>query len=171
MTRWLGGISRLYADGRYPRGRVLAASAAAVSGAADTAENILATVNIPGGAMGLNGMLRVETKWTVTGSANAKTCRVRLGGIGGQAYQLTAFGASDIAQHDLTTIANRGAANSQIGRISSAGAGGWGVSTGAHTTASIDTSAATTLVITGQKASAGETLTLEAYLVELIIPG
>jgi hypothetical protein len=62
---------------------ILGASAVAVSGAADTNENILATITIPAGAMGLNGILRVYADYTVTNNANAKTLRVRLSGIGG----------------------------------------------------------------------------------------
>lgn len=167
MTRWLGGISRLYADSRYPRGRILGASAAAVSGPADTSENILATVNIPGGAMGLNGKLRVYTSFTVTSSGNNKILRVRLGGIGGTVhYGVTVTTTVNI--NDMRIISNRGAANSQVSP--GANSASFGQSNTGIVTAAIDTSAATTLVITGQKASAGETLTLDDYLVELLIP-
>lgn len=147
--------------------RILGASAVAVSGGADTNENILATVTIPAGAMGLNGILRVHTMWTVTNSANNKILRVRFGGIGGTAY-LGQTLTTSLTATDLRWIANRGAANSQIGPQS--GLAQLGSSTSAHQTSAIDTAAATTLVITGQKASAGETLTLESYLVELILP-
>lgn len=168
MTRWLGGISRLYADSRYPRGRILAASAVPVSGAGDTNENALATITVPAGAMGLNGRLRISTWWTVTGSGNNKTMRHRFSAIGGTAYG--AFVQTTNTNFKwITEIANRGAANSQFGDDGNGG-GGWTPSTSAFVTSSVDTSAATTLVITGQKASAGETLTLESYLVELIIP-
>lgn len=146
------------------------ASAVAVSCPADTTEDILATVNIPAGVMGLNGILRVSTRWSFTGSVNAKTSRVRLGGIGGTLYQGAANGATDIAAMYQMTIQNRNAANSQIGHINAAGASGFGPSTGAHQTGAIDTSLAQTVVITGQKASAGETMTLETYFIELILP-
>ena len=148
--------------------RILGASAVAVSGAADTAENILGTVTIPAGAMGVNGILRVEALWTVTNSANNKTLRVRLGGIGGTQFIGNVVTTVATARA-LVSIANRGAANSQISMANSFNTM-WGSTTNAVTTAAIDTSAATTIVITGQKASAGETLTLESYLVELILP-
>lgn len=167
MTRWIGGISRLYADRRYPRGRILGASAVAVSGAADTAENILATINVPAGAMGLNGKLRLYTLFTVTSSANNKTLRARLGGIGGTIFYGVTV-TTTVTVTDQRIISNRGAANSQVGPGDNSAS--FSQSNTVATTGAISTAAATTLVITGQKASAGETLTLEDYLVELIIP-
>lgn len=154
----------LYRASKY---RVLGASAVAVSGAADTNENILATINIPAGAMGLNGILRFETIWSHTNGANNKTGRVRLGGIGGTVfYNFT--NTTTGGNRDNRQIANRGAANSQV--CWGSGNSPWGNASSPTTTGTIDTSAATTLVITGQKASAGDTLTLESYLVELILP-
>ena len=154
-----------------PRISILGASAVAVSGPADTNENILATVTIPAGAMGLNGILRVYHAWTVTSSGNNKILRVRFGGIGGTGFATNTLTTS-VSAVGITHIANRGVANSQVGP-SNASSIFQGVTSGtgnALTTSSIDTSAATTLVLTGQKASAGETLTLESYLCELILP-
>ena len=153
-----------------PQVRILSASASAVSGSADTNENILATINLAAGIMGPNGIVRISHRWTVTASANAKTARIRFGGIGGTSYQATAFGASDVTLNYLTIIQNRNSQSSQIGTVGGQGGGGYGLSTGAFATGAIDTSAATTIVITGQKASAGETMTLESYIAELIVP-
>lgn len=158
----------LLANGRYLP-RILGASGVAVSGPADTSENILATITVPAGAMGLNGRLRWEAHWTFTNSANSKTCRVRFGGIGGSAYTSVAF-TTTANFRDFKGLANRGASNSQISVADVFGPGSsFGGGTGTVVTSAIDTSAATTLVITGQKASAGETITLESYLVELIL--
>lgn len=152
-----------------PQGLILGASAVAVSGAADVAENILATIIVPAGVMGLNGILRVETMWTFTNSANNKLLRWRLGGIGGTAFMdLTA--TANATYSDVRIVRNRNAANSQVAWGASSGVGGHAFSTGAVTTGAIDTSIAQTIVITGQKALAGETLTLESYLVELLLP-
>lgn len=145
---------------------VLGSSAVAVSGPADTAENILATVTIPAGAMGTNGRLRIESLWTITNSANNKIPRIRLGGIGGTQFMGRVIGAA-ATFYNLFTIANRGVTNSQISNQAN---GDVTISTAAVVTGTIDTSAAQTLVFTGQKASAGETITLESYLVELITP-
>lgn len=147
--------------------RILGSSAVAVSGAADTAENILATVTIPAGAMGLNGILRIYHNWTYTNSANNKTPRVRLGGIGGTVYASDVF-TTTATWNDFRVIQNRGAANSQVGSKSSSGI--FASSTAAAITSAIDTSAATTLVFTAQKATGAETMTLEQYMVELILP-
>ena len=152
-----------------PRSRisVLGATAVAVSGGADTNENILATITVPAGAMGLNGILRIYTLFTYTNSGNNKTTRVRFGGIGGTVYGSDVF-TTTATFSDMRIIQNRGAANSQVGMKASAGV--FTSSTAAVITSAIDTSAATTVVITAQKASAGETMTLEAYMVELILP-
>lgn len=150
-----------------PQVRVLSASSSAVSGGADTNENILATITIPAGAMGLNGIIRVYSLWTYTNSANNKTLRVRLGGIGGTTY-LSVVPTTTAAFSTLTVIGNRNSASSQVG-VADAAANVFSATTDAVTTSSVDTSAATTIVITGQKASAGETLTLEQYLAELVI--
>lgn len=149
-----------------PQIKVLGQSSVAVSGAADTNENVLATVTVPAGSMGLNGRLRVTALLTLTNSANNKTVRVRLGGIGGSIFTSPVMTTSASTRFQIE-IANRGAANSQVGG-QQLGTGGWGISGNVVATAAIDTSADTTVVITGQKASAGETITLESYLVELI---
>jgi hypothetical protein len=148
---------------------VLGVSGTAASAGANTTENILATVTLPGGTMGPNGQLWVYTLWNYTNSANNKTLRVRLGGAGGtQALAITHTTSTQFA--DLRVIQNAGVQNSQIffdrGSTPHPGA----TSTGVNTTAAIDTSATTTLVITGQKATAGETLTLVSWSVQLIRP-
>ena len=146
---------------------VLAHSAAAVSGAADTNENILATITVPANSMGANGMVRIWTLWTVNNDASAKTVRVRFGGIGGTAY-FSASIANQVTTHLITLISNRNATNSQVG--SPGLAAGFGVSTSATITSAIDTTAETTIVLTAQKADGTDTMTLERYLVELIVP-
>lgn len=151
-----------------PPVRVLAASASAVSGAADTNENTLATITVPAGAMGLNGIIRVFTLWTYTNSVNNKTLRVRFGGVSGTTY-LSVGPTTTAAFSTLTIIGNRNSASSQVG-VADAAANVFSATTDAVTTSSVDTSAATTIVITGQKASAGEVITLEQYVAELIIP-
>ncbi len=150
--------------------KVLAQSSVAVSHTGDTNETIKATVVIPAGAMGLNGRLRVTTLWSTTNSANNKTVRVRLGGIGGTSF-LGAIATTTATFKSQIEIGNRNAANSQVAFASNSfTAGGWGSTTTAVTTGAIDTSAAQDLVFTATLASAGETITLESYLVELI-PG
>lgn len=157
----------------YPTGpqridhRVLGASGVAVAGAADTNENILASIPIPGELMGLNGILMLETLWSYTNSVNNKTLRARLGGIGGTAF--LAFVATTSATfRDRRIIMNRNSQAVQIG--CDAASSFWGISTAAVQLGAINTAVDTTLVLTGQKATAGETLQLEYFNCELYRP-
>lgn len=146
--------------------RVLAASAVAASNTGNTTETTLATVAIPAGALGPNGVLRVTATWSYTNSANTKTPRFRLGGISGTvmcAPAVTASGSLIIQR----TIHNRNAQNSQV-TLGSANSNTFVASSGALLATSVDTSVAQDLVLTGQLANSGETITLEAYLVELM---
>lgn len=145
---------------------VLAKSAVAVSTPASTTEEVLATITIPAGIIGDNGQLRVYTLWSSTSSANTKTPRVRFGGTSGTAF-LSATLTTSATTQVMTLIRNRSSASSQVGNVATVTAS-FGVSSGSITTATVDTSVATTLVITGQKAVSGETLTLESYTVEVI---
>ena len=147
--------------------RALCSSAVAVSGAADTNENTLATCTVPGGSMGVNGQLRVTALWTVNNNANAKTVRIRFGGASGTAYSAIGL-ASLVSRLDIRVIANTGAANSQVGGQS--GSDTYASTANALTTSAVDTSASTTIVFTCQKATAGDTCTLSGYTVELF-PG
>jgi len=146
--------------------QILGRSAVAVSGAADTAENILATVTVPANLLGLNGGLLAYSTWSYTNSANVKTLRLRFGGIGGTQYLLTTR-TTEILMHDLRRIRNRNSASSQVGGANSSMLSGLGASASALITSANDTTAAVDLVLTGAKASAGETLTLENYEVWL----
>lgn len=142
---------------------ILGASGAAVSGAADTNENTLATIAIPAGAMGLNGILRVTTLWTITNSGNNKTLRTKLGSTDYGAVVAT----TSVGYREQRQIQNRGSAASQVAFIQANGSS-WGGAAGSNVTGTENTATALNLLLTGQKASAGETITLESYLVELI---
>jgi len=147
--------------------KILAASATAVTAPADTAENTLATITIPAGAMGLNGIVRIRAEWSYTGSTNSKTLLVKFGGTAFLSVGDTA--AANTSAIGTCQIHNRNSASSQrgSGTVISNGAT---VFAGTVQTGSIDTTAAVTILIRGTKALAGETLTLESYLVELITP-
>lgn len=143
---------------------ILAFDAAALTTPADTTEDILASIVIPGGSMGKSGLLRVSTFWSMTNNANVKTGRIRLGGIGGTQFATLAL-ASLLTAADIRIIFNRGVTNSQLGNVVSL-VGAWGTSAVALITGAVDTTLDQTLVITGQKATAGDALVLEAYIVE-----
>lgn len=146
---------------------VLARSGSAVSHTGSTSETALATVSLPAGSMGPNGILRVTHLWSMTSSGNVKTPRIRLGGIAGTAfYQQTQ--TTTVTLRHQTEIANRNNAASQVSWPSIAGGGGWTASAQAATTGTVNTGATLDIVISGQLASSGETITLEAYLIELL---
>lgn len=143
---------------------VLGRSAPDASATASTNEETLATVAVPANAMGPNGRLRITTQWSYTNSANDKTFRVKLGGsLVSATIQTTTTWARIQSE-----VINRNSASSQ--RVPTQGTGftGLGSAGTASATIAVNTTQAQDLTITGQKASAGETLTLESYLVELL---
>jgi hypothetical protein len=150
--------------------KVIAASAVAASKTGNTTETALATIVIPQRAMGLNGRIRVTALWTVTGTAGTKTLRCRFGGIAGTTYSQLVVAASPAGSMRTNTgIENRNAVNSQIG--GPADVGGFGVLGGAVVTSAIDTDAGNVdLALTAQLANAADTITLQAYVVELLMP-
>ena len=143
--------------------RVLAASAVAVAHTGDTAETTLASITIPGGAMGANGALRITTQWSYTNSANAKTMRYRLGGTAMMAVSATTTAS---ACHQRT-IQNRGVENAQVTHGLGFGSS-FGVSGNATATASVDTAVDQALMISGQIAVASDTTVLESSLIEVL---
>jgi hypothetical protein len=148
------------------RWQVLAQSNVGVSCPADTNENALASITVHAGAMGPNGRLRITTLWSMTSSANNKQTRVRFSGASGTTY-LTAGHTTVASLRDQREIGNRNSESLQVGSMPGA-PGGFSTSSGVVTTSAVDTTVDTTVVITGQKANAGETLTLESYIVELL---
>lgn len=143
--------------------KVLAHSAVAVSGAADTAKNDLATVTIPAGAMGANGRLRITTHWTVTDGADDKTISYEFGGTAFfSATVTTVDGIYD--QRDIANVNDEEAQKS----INAAHVAGFGSLSAAPTTGTVDTTAAVDLIFYGQKETGSDTITLESYTVELL---
>lgn len=136
--------------------------------AGGTGEIALAQVKIPGGILGSNGVLRVTTIWSYTNNGNNKTFRIRLGGMGGTTF-LSITNTTTASMHDVREIFLRNATGSQVspaGAGAVAGANGNAVSNG-----SIDTTSDQILVITGQKGTGTDTITLEAWMVEILSDG
>jgi hypothetical protein len=152
-----------------PTIRVLASAASQVTltgGVANT-ETILATITIPAGAMGINGRVRVTPLFGVNNNANTKRCRIRFGGLTGTIYSSNDLTTSTYLRTQVE-IANRAAANSQVGAPNSI-TNAFGSSAGTLVTSAIDTSAAVDIVLTGTLVTANtDTITLESYLVELL---
>jgi hypothetical protein len=146
---------------------ILAASAVAVPHTGDTNETTLATVTIPANAMGANGAIRVHAVFSYTNSGNNKVPRIRFGGLSGTQYKANTVTTTASAQI-ISWIQNRNATNSQVGPFNSVNS--VGLSAASPVTSSVDTTAAVDLVFTGQLTNTGETITLESYIVELLVP-
>lgn len=123
----------------------------------DTAEFTMATITIPANVLGANGQVVVEAYWSSNSATNSKTQRIRFGG--------TQFGAqvgSGQYWRQSVRIANRGAANSQVGSNGNPAFGNAN-----SVTAAIDTTASVDITITGQLSVGTDTITLEYYQVLL----
>lgn len=133
-------------------------------------EQILATIPVPAGWMGIDGVLDIDALYGYTSSTNAKTMRVRWGttGISSQTLMSTQTAAAgNVASALQFRVRNRGADNAQVYHSpATIGASATAVST---TSPGIETSALSYLYITGQAAAAAnEEISLESYNVRLI---
>lgn len=142
---------------------ILARSAVALSYTGGTTETVLATVKIPGGAMGPDGILRVTTLWSFPNNANTKTLRARFGGTIVQSIAMTA----NVNLRDQRQIQNRGVVNSQV-FANNGMTGGWAANTGGLGTATIDTSVDQDYTFAALLGVGTDTIQLESYLIELI---
>ena len=123
----------------------------------------LATITIPAGLLGANGKLKIYPLWSTTNNANVKTLRVVFGG--GSA--LTTMTSQSVPNNSgLLIIRNINSESAQ--KTSSGLVAGIGSSSGSIASTTIDTTAATTLVISGQLAVGTDTLTLEDLFVEVV---
>ena len=141
----------------------------ALSVTATTNEETLFTCTIAAGNMGTNGVLEVTTIWSfVSADTSNKIMRIRLGGISGTAFRVvTNAVAADRSYLMTSIIANRNSASAQISHndttenpYTSPGA--------VVMTGTVNTATNQDLVVTGQKVTAGDTLTLEAAYVKLL---
>ena len=134
-----------------------------------TTEAILTSIIILGGSMGANGMIRAQSSWGCSNSANNKTARTRLDGVlFGQQGQTTvaSFGM-------MNGIKNRG--NPAIQFQPASGSGGPSVGLGSNSSSAsnnaqttINTSVDTTLTVRGQLAVATDFLVLETCTIEIL---
>lgn len=143
----------------------VASSGAAASHTGDTNETALATITIPAGGLGPNGVVRLTVNFSCTNNANTKTACIRFGGIGGTRY-LNAPLTNQARLHTPIFIYNRNSEASQIAGSNAGNMTGYGQSTTSQVTSTVDTTAATTIVITGQLAVGTDTITLESYVLE-----
>lgn len=121
----------------------------------------LATVSVPGGAMGANGRLRVTTWWEHANSATSKSENILFAGSAMQAWTNTTT-AAVLGAWDLQ---NRGAANLNM-RYNTAGANVPQATVYAQP--NIDTSIAQLLAWQVQLAAAADFIMLSGFTVEVL---
>lgn len=144
--------------------RMLAVNGVQSIAPANTSENTLGSVTVPGGAMGANGALFIWATFSITENANNKTLRFRFGGTEFLNVVLTNVPGTTMNR----VIYNRNSETSQVSHaLSGSGFGNFATGT-APVTASVNTAVNQNLTITGQKASAGDTIALESFLVALM---
>lgn len=145
-------------------GFILGKSGNAVSAGNDVTEDTLATITVPANAMGANGVIKFEFTITVNNNANAKTVRMRFSGASGTIISSTGGNLPNTTGAVVTGyMANQNATNSQAASLIDVFSTG-AVSPGIANPAAIDTTAQTTIVITGQKGVNTDTITLNNFL-------
>jgi len=122
---------------------------------ANTAVTV-ASVTVPGWAMGTGGGMEIDALFSLTNNATVKTLGMTYGG----GTLLSAAAANNASACVQKLMCNRG--NSQV-VSNSASAVGHGLSTGANVFLSVDTTVDQTFAITVQPATANNLMRLEAF--------
>ena len=142
---------------------VLAEGAVASSVTGTTALTTLESITILAGIMGSNGQLRITTLWSAGAkNANVKTAYIKFGTNSLQSFALT----SVLSAQSLAYTRNRGSAANQINWVNSITP--FMTTSGVLPTSAIDTSVEKNILLQAQLADSSDTVTLEAYSVELI---
>ena len=109
--------------------------------------------------MGANGRLRIETDFSISNTASAKTLKLKFGGVTLMSVS-PSLGIFDLFEARVT---NRNAADAQ--RWTAKRINGSTNSATSAGTAAVDTTQDVVVEITGQLANAADTVTLESYQV------
>lgn len=134
---------------------------------ANTSETILKTVTLP--ALAANSMIDIDALVSWTSSANSKTFRVRLGGIGGTILYSSTVTTSASLQQKIICRNNNSVSSQKFFAV----AAGYASSSSAISTGSVNTGVSVTLVFTGQlsagAATALDSISYEASTVQVIL--
>lgn len=128
----------------------------------DTTTVTLASVVVPGGSMGPNGMLRIGPQWSFPNNANAKSINVLLGGQGVAAWSDT----TTLQESRDVRVRNRGSQASQV----STDWLSYGNGAVAAKLRNVDTSLNQAVTLTAALAVVTDYVILEGYTVE-VLPG
>lgn len=150
-----------------PSGTVKPTGITAGAYAGGTAAATLASAILQGGAMGLNGTLRITAVYSAVGAGGTKTQRFTLGGTVVDAFGAITAGAQML--HKQAHIHNRGSYSSQVSSGSTGGnSSAYTLNTGNPNYTTIDTSTSQAVGIVGAMVSAADALVLEQYLIEVL---
>ena len=163
-----GGRSRFVAvpdagGNHYPGGTLTTNVTAAGTGAA-TAETDLQTYSLPANTLGTAGGVRITAAGTTSGALGARTVRFYFGSATLGTITVTNTGA-DWAFHAV--VVSDAATNAQVILVEDVEGSAF-EETDIVRTAALDTTTAVTIKTTGQTADAGDEITSEILLVELI---
>lgn len=155
-------------DGTHKAGKLQAYQHTPVSVTNTTLETTLASFIIPGGTMGLNGILQYAAAFgrPSSGQSASTTLRARLGGISGPiiwTYSATTVALSAASKR---TLHNRNSESSQVARGVNTIMDG--TNTVANSTFSINTTVAQNLVFTAQLGNSADSATLDYAYVEIL---
>jgi len=146
--------------------RILASSNAAVSHTAGaTSETTLATYTLPAGTMGPNDTLRITTLWSFTNSADDKRMRISFGGS--NFLDELATTAGEVSMQSMQLIRNNNSLTAQKAH-NNAQEAVFTKTSGAITTAVVDTTADVDIDFNVVIQTVTETVTLESYIIELL---
>ena len=152
--------------------RILGQSGLNVALTGTVAETKLASVLVPAGAMGTNGLIRAESVWSNNNSANNKTRFTRFGAtddVAGTSFN--GIAQTTYIQHSsCVTISNSNSQSVQFGWFTTGLPGAPGNGSAAGTAGAINTAASSYLVFSGTLANSGDTMTLQAWFVTLTRP-
>jgi hypothetical protein len=135
---------------------ILSGSAVAANCALTDVDEVLASFTIPGATLGRNSGLQIEPLWTFSNSPDNKILKVKIGIV--TIYSATR--TTSAREAPLILLASRNSLNSQIQPYDT---GYVTAGSSAATKYSIDFSTIKTIEITGQRANAGDMLTLEYF--------
>ena len=127
-----------------------------------TSETTLLTVNIPASLIGASGKVKMYPLYSMTNNANSKVLRVKLGG------SMAFYAAVSNSSHSSALVIIRNIGSESVQKSSTTVVSGLGNTGTALNTLAIDTTAATTITLTGQLAVGTDTLTLEDLFVEVV---
>jgi hypothetical protein len=142
---------------------ILARSAVPVTTSGTGAQDLV-TVSVPANLLGANGAVRITTLWSFSGSAGTKSVGISFGGTEFANVSVsTAIRGFQSVHH----IYNRNSTSSQVGYYAYE-TSVFATTTGTPpVTASVDTTSSVDIKFSATAATAPDTTTLEAYLIEV----